>query len=49
MILEDKINLEGVYRPVIPKIYEPVLEELENNDIKLVEEFGLPLSENIEL
>jgi saccharopine dehydrogenase-like NADP-dependent oxidoreductase len=49
MILEDKINLEGVYRPVIPEIYEPVLEELENNDIKLVEEFGLPLSENIEL
>src|SRR6056297_166 len=49
MILEEKINLEGVYRPVIPEIYEPVLEELENIGIKLDEEYGLPLSENIEL
>jgi saccharopine dehydrogenase-like NADP-dependent oxidoreductase len=49
MILEDKINLSGVYRPVIPEIYDPVLEELENTGIKLEEEFGLPVSENIRL
>ena len=49
MILEGKINLKGVYRPVIPEIYEPVLDELEKNDIRLEEEFGLPLKENIRL
>ncbi len=49
MIMENKINLQGVYRPVIPEIYEPVLDELEKNGIKLEEEFGLPESENINL
>jgi len=49
LILEGKINLKGVYRPVIPEIYEPVLEELENNGISLKEEFGLPETDNIEL
>jgi len=49
MILEGKINLKGVYRPVIPEIYEPVLDELEKNDIRLEEEFGLDESENIQL
>jgi saccharopine dehydrogenase-like NADP-dependent oxidoreductase len=49
MILEDKITLQGVYRPVIPEIYEPVLDELEKIGIKLEEEFGLPENENINL
>lgn len=49
LILEGKIDLKGVYRPVIPEIYEPVLDELENNGIKLKEEFGLPENENIQL
>ncbi|MBS3807704.1 MAG: saccharopine dehydrogenase NADP-binding domain-containing protein [Bacteroidales bacterium] len=49
LILEGKINLKGVYRPVIPEIYEPVLDELENNGISLQEEFGLPETDNIEL
>ena len=49
LILEGKINLQGVYRPVIPEIYEPVLDELEKNGIKLEEQFGLPLDENIKL
>jgi saccharopine dehydrogenase-like NADP-dependent oxidoreductase len=49
LILERKIDLKGVYRPVIPEIYEPVLTELEKNDIRLEEEFGLPESENIRL
>ncbi|MCD4820007.1 MAG: saccharopine dehydrogenase NADP-binding domain-containing protein [Candidatus Cloacimonetes bacterium] len=39
MILEEKINLTGVYMPTIPEIYEPVLEELENLDIKVIERF----------
>ena len=37
MILEDKINLTGVVAPVVPEIYEPVLEELEAMGIRFVE------------
>jgi saccharopine dehydrogenase (NADP+, L-glutamate forming) len=47
MILEGKITLTGVYRPVLPGIYNPVLDELETIDIRMVEEYGLPLSEHI--
>ena len=39
MILEGKINLSGVYMPILPDIYNPVLQELENLDIKVVERF----------
>jgi saccharopine dehydrogenase-like NADP-dependent oxidoreductase len=39
MILEGKISLKGVQRPIDRKIYLPVLAELENMDIKLVERF----------
>jgi saccharopine dehydrogenase-like NADP-dependent oxidoreductase len=38
LILNKKINLVGVQRPVVPEIYEPVLEGLEKLGIKLVEE-----------
>ncbi|MEI8204493.1 MAG: saccharopine dehydrogenase C-terminal domain-containing protein [Bacteroidota bacterium] len=48
MILEGKILLKGVYRPVLPEIYNPVLDQLENMDIKMHEEYGLALSENIQ-
>jgi saccharopine dehydrogenase (NADP+, L-glutamate forming)/spermidine synthase len=37
MILEGKINLTGVHRPIIPEIYEPILEELATLDISLEE------------
>jgi saccharopine dehydrogenase-like NADP-dependent oxidoreductase len=37
MILEDRINLTGVYRPTIPEIYEPILEELATLNISLEE------------
>lgn len=47
MILEGKIPLKGVYRPVYPEIYNPILDALEKMDIKMVEEYGLPESENI--
>ena len=39
MILEGKIKLIGVYMPILPDIYNPVLQELENLDIKIVERF----------
>jgi saccharopine dehydrogenase-like NADP-dependent oxidoreductase len=42
MILEKKIDLKGVYRPVVPQIYNPVLEELKALGIKMKEEYGLP-------
>ena len=39
MILQDEITVKGVYMPTLPNIYNPVLKELENLDIKLVERF----------
>ncbi len=45
MILEGKINIKGVYRPVLPEIYNPVLDGLEELGIKMNEEYGLPESE----
>ncbi len=44
MILEKKINLTGVYRPVVPEIYVPVLDELKTLGIDMKEEYGLPES-----
>jgi len=37
MILQGKINLTGVHTPVVPEIYEPVLEELERLGIGFTE------------
>jgi saccharopine dehydrogenase-like NADP-dependent oxidoreductase len=48
MILNGRIQSKGVYIPVIPEIYNPVLEQLEKLNIRMVEEYGLPLSENIQ-
>ncbi len=47
MILEKKIEVKGVHRPVIPQIYNPVLDELKILGIEMKEEFGLPESEMI--
>jgi saccharopine dehydrogenase (NADP+, L-glutamate forming) len=44
MILEKKIDLMGVYRPVVPQIYNPVLNELKTLGIEMKEEYGLPES-----
>jgi len=48
MILEGKINITGVYVPVIPEIYNPILDQLENMGIMMVEEYNLPESETIQ-
>lgn len=45
MILQKKIKLTGVYRPVVPEIYNPVLDELKTLGIEMKEEYGLPESE----
>ncbi len=37
MILDGKIALTGVHRPIIPEIYEPILKELETLNIKMDE------------
>ncbi len=47
MLLEGKIETTGVHIPVIPEIYNPILDQLETMGIRMVEEYGLPLSENI--
>lgn len=43
MILEGKITEKGVHRPVLPGIYNPVLDELEKMKIRLIEEYGQPV------
>jgi saccharopine dehydrogenase-like NADP-dependent oxidoreductase len=48
MILEKKIDVKGVHRPVIPQIYKPVLEELKTLGVEMKEEYGLPESEMIQ-
>ena len=47
LILENKISLAGVYRPVLPEIYNPVTDELKTLGIEMKEEFGLPESDMI--
>ena len=47
MILEGKIKEKGVYRPVLPGIYNPILSALEELGIRMEEEYGLPLTEQI--
>jgi saccharopine dehydrogenase-like NADP-dependent oxidoreductase len=47
LILEKKINLSGVFRPVVPEIYNPILDELKTLGIEMKEEYGLPESEMI--
>ena len=47
MILNDEITVKGVHIPVIPEIYNPILDALEHLNIKMVEEYGLPESEGI--
>jgi saccharopine dehydrogenase (NADP+, L-glutamate forming) len=48
MILRGEIAVKGVHVPVIPEIYNPVLDQLETLGIRMEEEYGLPLSENIQ-
>lgn len=47
MILGKKIQVIGVHRPVIPQIYNPVLDELKTLGVEMKEEYGLPESEMI--
>jgi saccharopine dehydrogenase-like NADP-dependent oxidoreductase len=47
MILEKKISATGVIRPVIPQIYNPVLDQLKTLGMEMKEEYGLPESEMI--
>jgi saccharopine dehydrogenase-like NADP-dependent oxidoreductase len=47
MILAGQITEKGVYRPVLPGIYNPILDELEKLGIRMVEEYDLPMSDRI--
>ncbi len=47
MVLEGQIAEKGVHIPVIPGIYNPILDALETMDIRMEEEYGLPESEMI--
>jgi saccharopine dehydrogenase-like NADP-dependent oxidoreductase len=47
MILEKRIAVKGVCRPVVPQIYNPVLDELKTLGVEMKEEYGLPESEMI--
>lgn len=48
MILKGEITETGVHIPVLPGIYNPILDRLEDMDIRMVEQYGLPLNENIQ-
>jgi saccharopine dehydrogenase-like NADP-dependent oxidoreductase len=37
MILEGKLTLTGVHMPKLPEIYNPILDELETLNIRMVE------------
>lgn len=39
LLLQDKINLTGLQIPVMPEVYNPVLKELEEHDIRFEESF----------
>lgn len=43
MIMNDEIRILGVQIPVIPEIYDPVLNRLEEMGIRMIEEYGLPV------
>ncbi len=47
MILAGEISAKGVHIPVIPEIYNPILNRLEDMNIKMVEEFNLPIDQMI--
>jgi saccharopine dehydrogenase (NADP+, L-glutamate forming) len=47
MILEKRIEIKGVCRPVFPEIYNPILDELKTLGLEMKEEYGLPESEMI--
>jgi saccharopine dehydrogenase (NADP+, L-glutamate forming) len=47
LLLENRIMLNGVYRPVVPMIYIPILNELKSLGIEMNEEYGLPESDFI--
>lgn len=47
MILKNEITETGVHIPVLPGIYNPILDRLEDMNIRMIEQYGLPLSENI--
>jgi len=40
LILQNKIQVTGLHIPIIPEIYEPVLKELENEQIVFHETLG---------
>jgi len=43
MIMKGEIQLRGVHIPVLPEIYNPVLDQLETLGIKMEEQFGIPV------
>jgi saccharopine dehydrogenase-like NADP-dependent oxidoreductase len=45
MLLEGRVKARGVQIPVIPEIYGPILDRLEDMGIKMTEQQGLPESE----
>ncbi len=47
MILKGEITETGVHIPVLPGIYNPILDQLEHLNIRMVEDYGLPMSEMI--
>lgn len=47
MILKNKITVTGVHIPVIPEIYNPILDQLETLGIKMEEQYGLAVEDDL--
>ena len=48
MIAQNKLNIKGVYRPVIPEIYNTILNRLATLGIEMEEKFGLDVKDMID-
>jgi len=48
MILEKKLNIKGVCRPVVHEIYDPVIRQLKSFGIEMKEEYGLSVNNMIQ-
>ena len=48
MLAKGKLNVTGVHRPVIPEIYNTLLDQLATLGIQMQEEFGLDVKHMID-
>jgi hypothetical protein len=48
MLAQGKIKVTGVHRPVIPEIYNTILDQLDTLGIRMHEQYGLSINKMID-